>query len=364
MSLVQALVDGPLDIVGDVHGEHQALDNLLAHLGYDRHGQHPQGRHLVFVGDLCDRGPDTPAVLARVLAMLAGGRAQMVLGNHEINLLCQDAKDGSGWFFDSRVERDMPKYAPFARLAPEAAAHTQAALARLPVALERADLRIVHAAWSAPHIEAARSVPLGQVCKAYQHWKREAEQQAQELRIAARMQAERQHWPHDLEDSSQRPPFLAAHCDNELNKAVFNPLKVLTAGVERACTQPFYGGGKWRFVERVAWWQDYDEAPAVVIGHYWRSPLAHPVTERGQHMAGLFGTTAPLAWHGRRANVFCVDYSVGGRWAARLAGKDPQHGCRLAALRWPERTLVFDNGEQVMSSGFGLSRNGPSLLVA
>jgi len=353
MSLVQTLVDGPLDIVGDVHGESLALDSLLGHLGYDRHGRHPQGRHLVFVGDLCDRGPDTPAVLARVLAMLADGQAQMVLGNHEMNLLCHDAKDGSGWFFDSRVERDMPKYAPFTRLAPDAAAHTLAQVAQLPVALERADLRIVHAAWSAPHIEAVRTVPLGQVCEAYQQWKQQAVEQAQALRITARMQVERQQWPHNLEDSSQRPPFLAAHCDNELNKAIFNPIKVVTAGLERACAQPFYAGGKWRFVERVPWWQEYDDSVAVVIGHYWRSPLAEAMTERSRQMAGLFGAS-PLAWHGRRANVFCVDYSVGGRWAARRTGHDPQYGCRLAALRWPERTLVFDNGEQAMSSGFGL----------
>ncbi|WP_231867716.1 metallophosphoesterase [Snodgrassella sp. CFCC 13594] len=45
-----------LDIVGDVHGEWSALTHLLHHLGYDDLGRHPQGRKLVFVGDLCDRG--------------------------------------------------------------------------------------------------------------------------------------------------------------------------------------------------------------------------------------------------------------------------------------------------------------------
>jgi hypothetical protein len=69
--------------------------------------------------------------------------------------------------------------------------------------------------------------------------------------------------------------------------------------------------------------------------------------------AGLFGHTPPFAWHGQRHNVFCVDYSVGGRWRARKAGlpRDPQY--RLAALRWPERTLLFEDGAQVATTGFG-----------
>jgi hypothetical protein len=48
-----------------------------------------------------------------------------------------------------------------------------------------------------------------------------------------------------------------------------------------------------------------------------------------------------------------VDYSIGGRWRARKAGTphDPQY--RLAALRWPERTLLFEDGAQVPTTGFG-----------
>jgi len=357
MSLVQALPEGPLDIVGDVHGEYQALENLLAHLGYDAHGQHRQGRRLVFLGDLCDRGPDTPAVLARVLPLLETGRALAVLGNHEINLLRHDAKDGSGWFFDQRLHSDTPKYAPFARLPQEKAQRTLAQLARLPIALARADLRIVHAAWRAPQIAAARAIPLGQARSAYDAYERQAAQHAQAQRIAERMHQERQRWPHDLEDASQRPPFLPAHSDNELNKALLNPLKVLTTGIERACSAPFYAGGKWRFVERVPWWNDYgdagDEAAAVVIGHYWRNPAPDAQKRTTRQMENLFGSTPPLAWHGRRANVFCVDYSVGGRWAARRGGTDPQRQHKLAALRWPERCLVFDDGQQVPTEGFG-----------
>ena len=58
--LVEKLPDGPLDIVGDVHGELDALKQLLKVMGYSDAGEHPEGRKLVFVGDLTDRGPDSP----------------------------------------------------------------------------------------------------------------------------------------------------------------------------------------------------------------------------------------------------------------------------------------------------------------
>ena len=59
-SLVQPLFEGPIDTVGDIHGEIDAFRDLLGHLGYADDGSHPQGRRLVFLGDLTDRGPDNP----------------------------------------------------------------------------------------------------------------------------------------------------------------------------------------------------------------------------------------------------------------------------------------------------------------
>ncbi|MGH3746321.1 MAG: AAA family ATPase, partial [Micromonosporaceae bacterium] len=87
---------GPFDIVGDVHGCRAELETLLAELGWelmrDAEGRpvdavHPEGRQAVFVGDLVDRGPDSPGVLRLVMGMVAAGTALCVPGNHEQKLL-------------------------------------------------------------------------------------------------------------------------------------------------------------------------------------------------------------------------------------------------------------------------------------
>lgn len=86
---------GPFDIIGDIHGCASELATLLTLLGWELErvdGQvvgatHPQGRTAVFVGDLVDRGPDTPGVLRLVMGMVAQGTALCVSGNHEAKLV-------------------------------------------------------------------------------------------------------------------------------------------------------------------------------------------------------------------------------------------------------------------------------------
>ncbi len=358
MSLIQPLFEGPLDIVGDVHGELDALRSLLRHLGYQADGSHPQGRRLVFVGDLCDRGPDSPAVLQLAQALIEAGRAQAVVGNHEINLMRNDAKDGGGWFFDTRAERDAAKYAPFARAADVDRAALQRVAADWPVALERADLRIVHAAWRPAAIDAARQLPAGGLVAAYDAWEDQARDVARQSDLYQRMGAEMRHWGGDLESPVQAPPFMPAHAQNEVNKQMLNPLKVLTTGVEREGHTPFFAGGKWRFVERVGWWDGYADATPVVVGHYWRRLYPIDRAGVGKLDEDLFARIPPLAWHGQRGNVFCVDYSVGGRWLARQRHEPLTRDFKLAALQWPERTLVFDDGSRATTEGFGQPPRG------
>lgn len=82
---------GPFDIVGDVHGCYDELTELLALLGYqpddDAVPRHPQGRRVVFVGDLVDRGPKIIATVTLAQRMVEVGEAFCVPGNHDNKLL-------------------------------------------------------------------------------------------------------------------------------------------------------------------------------------------------------------------------------------------------------------------------------------
>lgn len=83
---------GPFDIVGDVHGCYDELVELLGVLGYDVDAANftarpPDGRRAVFLGDLVDRGPNSPGVLRLVMSMVKQGTALCVPGNHDVKLL-------------------------------------------------------------------------------------------------------------------------------------------------------------------------------------------------------------------------------------------------------------------------------------
>ena len=87
---------GPFDVIGDVHGCRSELEALLTTLGYalvrDEQGRSvdavpPGKRRAVFVGDLVDRGPDSPGVLRLVMGMVGAGHALCVPGNHEHKLV-------------------------------------------------------------------------------------------------------------------------------------------------------------------------------------------------------------------------------------------------------------------------------------
>jgi protein phosphatase len=83
---------GPFDIVGDIHGCRSELEALLHTLGYaprpeDGVYAHPANRKAIFLGDLVDRGPDSPGVLRIVMGMVQADTALCVPGNHDIKLM-------------------------------------------------------------------------------------------------------------------------------------------------------------------------------------------------------------------------------------------------------------------------------------
>ena len=91
-------ISGPFDIIGDIHGCYDELILLLEKLGYqvipfqEADGTDtvrviaPDNRKLIFLGDLVDRGPQSPAVLKLVMSAVSDGIAWCVPGNHDIKL--------------------------------------------------------------------------------------------------------------------------------------------------------------------------------------------------------------------------------------------------------------------------------------
>lgn len=339
------LFSGPIDVVGDVHGEIDALRSLLKQLGYSQHGEHPQGRRLVFVGDLCDRGPDSPAVMHLVQQMVERGLAQCLLGNHEINLLREAPKSGNGWFFAHNHDESHGFFAHSRAIDPQQREAVLQFLSGLPLVLQRDDLRIVHAAWMPESIASIQQSAVG-VVNLYRHYEQRIEQDVLASGLKQAVTSELEQYGEWRTHPYAAMPYLPALAEYDETYQMRNPVRVLTSGVEQRSDHPCFVGGKWRMVRRMPWWEEYADSVPVVMGHYWRciDAATRHLVNRGDR--DLFEGHAPDDWLGPLRNVYCVDFSVGGRYKERDLGRHHGWGTRLAALRWPERELVFDEGQR------------------
>ena len=97
-----------LYVVGDVHGRYDQMSNLLLKANIiDTDLNWIAGKsHVVFLGDVFDRGDDVTKVLWFIYdleekAALAGGKVHLVLGNHEIMTMTKDLR------YVSRKERNI-----------------------------------------------------------------------------------------------------------------------------------------------------------------------------------------------------------------------------------------------------------------
>ncbi len=351
-SVPAALRPGPLDIVGDIHGELAALQALLAVLGYRADGSHADRRSLVFVGDLCDRGPDSPGVIRFVAELVAAGRAQCVLGNHELSLLRGAPKPANGWFFAGDHDRADGKFLHSRQASAAEREDILGFLASLPLALEREDLRVVHAAWHGASLASLRRrLPGRSVLDVYREHAAASEHWAESTGARGDAQQEYRDWGRHLADENVQVPLLAAIGAMDEQFQMSNPVRVPTSGVERMADAPFFASGKWRMVDRVPWWRDYADEVPVIFGHYWRwsSPGGAERFSRGER--DLFAGVAHNAWLGPRRNAFCVDFSVGVRYRERAHHPGTPFLGRLGAVRWPERELVYDDGERLPLAG-------------
>ena len=76
---------GPFDIISDIHGCYSELELLMHKLGYYKDGDtycHPEGRKVIFAGDIVDRGLRVIDTIKVVINMVSSGNAYYIPGNH------------------------------------------------------------------------------------------------------------------------------------------------------------------------------------------------------------------------------------------------------------------------------------------
>ena len=70
--------------IGDVHGRADLLHELLLKIEDDSLARGAADTHIIFLGDLMDRGPDSAGVIETAMALRAAGRkVRFLMGNHE-----------------------------------------------------------------------------------------------------------------------------------------------------------------------------------------------------------------------------------------------------------------------------------------
>ena len=171
----------PYDIIGDIHGQAEALVALLGKLGYEEsHGsakglsmsqlRHSAWRHserqVIFVGDFVDVGPEQVNAVSIARAMVDAGSALAVMGNHELNAIAwylPDPQSNDGDYLRSHFSeqwgaKNRHQHAAFLSEVEDKPVHGEIIdwFLTLPLWLDLPELRIVHACWHSQSIKYLR----------------------------------------------------------------------------------------------------------------------------------------------------------------------------------------------------------------
>jgi hypothetical protein len=294
------------DIIGDIHGNSEALKALLDRLGYNHTSgswSSPPGRMILFVGDFIDRKEDQMEVIATVRSLIDAGRAQAIMGNHELNAIawhrgfreknCKNWKQHRAFLRSFRYRR--PKHDELVDW-----------FMTLPLWLDLPELRVVHACWD-PGAIAFIENQLGGA--------RLSEEQI-ESATAGKSNTIRQDGTRGAEDS------------------LFSAVETLLKGVEVELPEGVSfldKDGNRRDSVRIDWWKQqpasyadvsrtkvddraameaplphgvlpgYDELKPLFLGHYWMTgtpELLSPKIACVDYSAGKDGPLVAYCWRG------------------------------------------------------------------
>ena len=147
-----------IDLIGDIHGHADKLEELLLKLGYsNKNGlyAHPD-RKALFVGDFIDRGPKIRETLAIVKTMVESGNAIALMGNHEYNALCFHFQETEGGHLRKHLIKNIIQHYETLKQFQNRQEEYEEYLEwfkTLPLYYETETFRAVHACWDNKNID-------------------------------------------------------------------------------------------------------------------------------------------------------------------------------------------------------------------
>jgi serine/threonine protein phosphatase 1 len=98
--------------IGDIHGRADLLAILLRAIDADISASRPKDRRLVFLGDYCDRGPQSDKALELICARAELGDTVVLRGNHDQAILdfLADPASGGDWWLRSGGRETLAAY--------------------------------------------------------------------------------------------------------------------------------------------------------------------------------------------------------------------------------------------------------------
>jgi predicted MPP superfamily phosphohydrolase len=150
-----------IDLIGDIHGHADKLEELLLKLGYAKKNgayTHPE-RKVLFVGDYIDRGPKIRETLEIVKAMVDSENAIALMGNHEYNALCFHFQESEGGHLRKHLIKNIIQHYETLKQFQNRQKEYEDYLdwfKSLPLYYETNSFRAVHACWDNNNIELLR----------------------------------------------------------------------------------------------------------------------------------------------------------------------------------------------------------------
>lgn len=302
------------DIIGDIHGHADKLEELLLKMGYEMaDGVYCQeGHRTVFVGDLIDRGSQNRRVIELVRDMIEAGHGHAVMGNHEYNAICYHTRKSATDWLRPHTRTKFRQHERFLKEYPLGQEDTREVISwfkSLPLFIEFDEFRVIHGCWDPGAIDLAKQRYLNS-----------------DNRLREELYAE------SAEKSDERDSLYAV-------------VERLLKGVEVRLPDPYVfhdKDGISRKNIRVRWWgpvgTDYQEL-AIGTGDFTQALPADPCPDISNipfydksEKPVFFGHYWLAGTPGlQQENVCCVDYSVGK--GGKLVGytfENPGCGRRLS----------------------------------